>query len=301
MKTALFVRLVALLALPATLHLQLLAAPLGTAFTYQGRLNDGGNPANGSYDLEFTLYDADIGPGAVAGPLTNAATAISNGLFTVTLDFGSGIFEGNARWLEIAVRTNGGGDFTGLSPRQELKPAPYALSAGTLTGIVPLAQLPGAVLTNNAAGVSLGGTFSGSAGGLTNLNSANLTGVLTVDPNTVKALGHTNNGGSASGVAVAGPFCYLANDTDGLRIYNIANPSYPWHVGWTNVTALDVAVAGNYCYLASIGLGLVIVNLSIPMVPSVVSTTPSGGFTFGVNLSGHYCYLANTLNAELVI
>lgn len=31
--------------------------PDGTAFTYQGRLMDGGSPANGSYDLEFRLYD----------------------------------------------------------------------------------------------------------------------------------------------------------------------------------------------------------------------------------------------------
>ena len=33
------------------------AAPLGTAFTYQGQLNSGANPANGIYDLRFTIYD----------------------------------------------------------------------------------------------------------------------------------------------------------------------------------------------------------------------------------------------------
>src|SRR5271156_23198 len=71
-----------------------------TAFTYQGRLNDGANPASGSYDVQFTLFAVDTGGSAVAGPLTNSPTGVSNGLFTVTLDFG-GQFPGADRWLEI--------------------------------------------------------------------------------------------------------------------------------------------------------------------------------------------------------
>src|SRR6266567_8452823 len=80
----------------------------GTGFTYQGRLNDGASPANGSYDLTFALFDVPSGGSALAGPLTNSATAVSNGLFTVTLDLGAN-FPGADRWLEIAVRTNGPG------------------------------------------------------------------------------------------------------------------------------------------------------------------------------------------------
>jgi len=77
----------------------------GTAFIYQGRLQDGGAPAQGAYDLRFTLCDA-AAEGSTWGPvLTNAAVEVSNGLFTTTLDFGAGVFDGNARWLEIAVRT----------------------------------------------------------------------------------------------------------------------------------------------------------------------------------------------------
>ena len=76
----------------------------GTAFTYQGRLTDGGNPANGSYDLRFILYTADVG-GSQRGPiLTNTATAVNNGLFTVQLDFGAQ-FTGADRWLKLGVRT----------------------------------------------------------------------------------------------------------------------------------------------------------------------------------------------------
>src|SRR5438132_5929255 len=70
------------------------AAAQGTAFTYQGRLTDGAGPATGNYDLRFTIYDSIGGPAAVAGPVTNSPTAVCNGLFTVTLDFGPGIFTG---------------------------------------------------------------------------------------------------------------------------------------------------------------------------------------------------------------
>src|SRR5665213_2061773 len=103
----------------------------GTAFTYQGRLNSGGSPASGNYDLRFTLYDSTNSPGTIiAGPLTNAATAVSNGLFTVTLDFGAGVFAGAGRWLEIGVRS-GGGAFAALSPRQAITSVPYAAYAMT--------------------------------------------------------------------------------------------------------------------------------------------------------------------------
>ena len=113
-----------------------------TAFTYQGRLTDTGAPASGSYDLRFTLYAALTGPGQVGAAVTNPATAVSNGLFTVSLDFGVGIFAGGARWLEIAVRTNGVGTYATLAPRQPLTPSPYAIyapnagTAATANGVV---------------------------------------------------------------------------------------------------------------------------------------------------------------------
>ena len=160
----------------------------GTAITYQGRLNSGGSPAAGSYDLAFKVYDTEATAGTLlAGPTTNAAVAVSNGLFTVTLDFGAGLFTGNARWLEIAVRTNGGGSFIALAPRHLLTPAPYAIFASSasnllgsvataqLTGAIPSAQLPANVVTNTETALTLGGSFSGNGNSLTNLNASQLT------------------------------------------------------------------------------------------------------------------------------
>ncbi|MDQ7029822.1 MAG: hypothetical protein Q9O62_08615 [Ardenticatenia bacterium] len=110
--------------------IQAIAAPVGTAFTYQGRLTDGGSPANGAYDFQFKLYDAATGGSQVGSTVTKDDVAVSDGLFTVDLDFGSGAFDGNARWLEIGVRPGGStGAYTTLSPRQALTATPYALFA----------------------------------------------------------------------------------------------------------------------------------------------------------------------------
>src|SRR4051812_21366993 len=94
-----------------TSFLPIAALAQGTGFTYQGRLDDGANPASGFYDLRFAIYDADTS-GVQQGPtLTHPSIGVSNGLFTVTLDFGNQ-FPGANRWLELSVRTNGGGAFS---------------------------------------------------------------------------------------------------------------------------------------------------------------------------------------------
>lgn len=106
-------------------------APLGTAFTYQGRLTDGGNAANGTYDFEFRLFDAVSGGAQIGATLTKDNVSVASGLFVVTLDFGASAFGGRARFLQIGVRPGSStGAFTALTPRQALNPTPYALFAG---------------------------------------------------------------------------------------------------------------------------------------------------------------------------
>ena len=120
----------------------------GTAFTYQGRLNNGTNPATGSFDLTFSLFGVSSGGSSLAGPVTNTAVGVTNGLFTVMVDFGAGVFTGSSNWLSIGVRTNGGGAFTALTPREQVTPTPYAIfaepaNAAGLTGAVPAGDLTG--------------------------------------------------------------------------------------------------------------------------------------------------------------
>src|SRR5439155_6050979 len=100
----------------------LAGTPLGTAFTYQGKLNQSGSPLTGTANLVFSLYDASSG-GTVLGSQTQNGVSVTGGLFTVSLDFGVNAYVDNqARWLEIAV--NG----TTLSPRQALTPTPFSLN-----------------------------------------------------------------------------------------------------------------------------------------------------------------------------
>jgi hypothetical protein len=120
------------------------AQPLGTAFSYQGRLTDGGAPADGSYDFQVALFDAltagsQVGPSRVREDVT-----VVDGLFTLSLDFGASAFAGNARWLEVSVRPGAStGPFTPLPPRQPLTPAPNAIFASTAPWTGVLAKPPG--------------------------------------------------------------------------------------------------------------------------------------------------------------
>src|ERR1039457_3957075 len=125
MKTKIHALLPGLLGLLLTLNSQLSTFAQGTGFTYQGLLVSGTNPANGSYDLTFALFNVNSGPGQLGATLTNTTTPVSNGLFTVALDFGAN-FPGADRWLEIGVRTNGVGAVFTLRPRQPLTPSPHS-------------------------------------------------------------------------------------------------------------------------------------------------------------------------------
>src|SRR5271165_5781458 len=102
----------------STLNSQLSTAfAQGTAFTYQGRLQNNGSPASGTYNLTFSLFNASSGGGAVAGPVVTNGVIVANGLFTVLIDFGPGVLTGAANWLEVGVEANGASSFTTLTPR----------------------------------------------------------------------------------------------------------------------------------------------------------------------------------------
>jgi trimeric autotransporter adhesin len=122
------------------------AVAQGTAFTYQGQLQNNGSPASGNYNLTFSLFTNDASGVAIAGPVTTNGVIVSNGLFTVVIDFGSDAFTGETNWLQIGVESNGIINFITLTPRQELTPAPYAIYAESAGGV------PGLVVEQNTNG-----------------------------------------------------------------------------------------------------------------------------------------------------
>ncbi|MCX6927281.1 MAG: hypothetical protein NT154_29365, partial [Verrucomicrobia bacterium] len=116
---------------------QALAEPIGTAFTYQGQLSFSNSPVTGSYDFNFALFDAASGGTQLSTNIWLAAQPVTNGLFTVALDFGP-CFDGNIRWLEISTRLHPTGIGLAakiLSPRQLITPTPYAQLAAGMNGL----------------------------------------------------------------------------------------------------------------------------------------------------------------------
>jgi len=141
------------------------ATLMGTAFTYQGRLKAGGGPVNDDCDVAFRLYD-DPNVGSQVGSAITRTIPISDGLFTVGLDFGGDIFIGDARWLEIRVKCSGDSGFTTLTPPQALTPAPYALALPGLwtqqNSTSP--NLIGGYNRNSVTAGVVGGTIGGGGG-----------------------------------------------------------------------------------------------------------------------------------------
>jgi hypothetical protein len=124
-----------------------------TTFTYQGQLSDAGVLANGNYDLRFALFDSAAGGPQIGADQSVPAVPVTNGVFTVQLDFGVNAFPGADRFVEIGLHPVGGGSFTTLAPRQQISSSPYAirtLSAATAdalssacVGCVTSAQIQG--------------------------------------------------------------------------------------------------------------------------------------------------------------
>lgn len=236
-------------AVAAFLFLALAARAQTTAFTYQGQLSSSNAPANGIYDFRFQIYNASSV--VVAGPLTNAPVGVTNGLFTVTLNFGASVFDGSDRWLQIAVRAFGDTNaYTALSPLQQITSTPYAIRAinatsasnavfltaplqGTnIIGTIRATNLPpnvafldsnqiftasntfnGVVTANNSLNV-FSGAFTGNAGGLINVPTTSLTGTLPdarLSANVAMLNANANFSGSVTAVLFTGSGHGLTN------------------------------------------------------------------------------------------
>ncbi|MFO1507582.1 MAG: hypothetical protein U1F23_11030 [Lysobacterales bacterium] len=180
------------------------ADPLGSAFTYQGQLNDGGAPANGSYDLKFDLYTTASG-GTSIDSIELDAQAVSGGLVNASLDFTDLPFNGQALWVEVSVRPAGDGSFTTLSPRQVINATPYALYALNAPGSGGGLTLPfagsaassGSVFsvtnTGSGGGIVANSAGSGIGNAALNVNSSGGIGAIITNTSTDTALLLGNN------------------------------------------------------------------------------------------------------------
>lgn len=129
-----------------------------TAFNYQGKLTEGGNPANGAYQFQFKLYDALAGGNQIGGTISDVNVTVTNGVFSTKLDFGANALAGANRWLEIAVRHSSSEFYTTLAPREQIASSPYAvrtLSAASADNALNLGGIPAnQYVTTNSVGNS---------------------------------------------------------------------------------------------------------------------------------------------------
>lgn len=108
-------------------------ATIGTAFTFQGELRDGGAPAEGSYDFRARLYV--FGGDTLLAESVFDDVALAEGRFALPLDFTDVVFRdfGDLLAVEIAARAaSSTGDWNVLGPRVRVESAPYALVSRTV-------------------------------------------------------------------------------------------------------------------------------------------------------------------------
>jgi hypothetical protein len=134
---------------------------LAQSFTYQGMLKTSGIPANGNHDFQFSLWTAASGGSQVGSTITRIGVSVSNGVFTTELDFGN-VWDGNDRFLQIAVRPSGSGSYTTLSPRVRVNRVPYSQLAFSALS-VPWSGISG-MPAGFADGVDNDTTYSAGAG-----------------------------------------------------------------------------------------------------------------------------------------
>ena len=214
----------------------------GTTFTYQGRLTDGSGPANGVYDLQFSLYDSASG-GANLGTNFVEDMSVTNGLFTVPLDFGPGVFDGSRRFLEIGVRPGASvGAYTNVVPRQMITSAPYAILAGNISGMLGSGQLAdGAVTTPKLAdgAVALLKLADGAVGTTKLLDAAVTTAKLADGAVTAAKLGAPSVGTSAlsNGAVTSIKIAAAAVASSQLAADSVSGPK----IVDGSITAVDLA------------------------------------------------------------
>ena len=214
------------------------SAPLGNGFIYQGQLKQSNVAVDGSCEIVFRLYDNLVAGNAVGGALTKTVT-VANGVFATHLDFGPGIFTGDARWLDAQVRCpDGVGSYTPLTPRQQLTAAPYALFANAVAAPLILSAnvaLPDAVVraTNSGGGNGVLGSAA-SHEGVGVYGTAPVTGVYGIaSDNAGLNFGVAGRTDSAAGYGVHG----IATADTGTAVYGV-------NAYYTATGALGAGTAG---------------------------------------------------------
>ncbi len=211
--------------------LALSQTPLGTAFSYNGRLRQLGQPADGEFDFQIGLFNHPTDTNAQVGSIVMVEDAqVTEGLVVLELDFGVA-FDRNTRWLELAVRPGAEtGDFTSLMPRQRIDAVPQSQFSLTTAGFdfpidetVNMDGAPFQITNDNTGGIAISGVASASPGntigvlGLTKSNNGGFGVRGFADTTSGESIGVHGVSLSPEGVGVLGANSATSGDAVGIQ------------------------------------------------------------------------------------
>lgn len=284
-------------------------AALGTAFTYQGQLQQDGSPVSSNCDFQFSLWDALSGGTQVGTTQEKTSVPVSDGYFTIPdLDFGNSAFTGDARWLQIAVRCPAGsGMYTNLSPRQALTAVPYALGLRPGASIVGQEGNYSTLLVSNgypggvwppyekkavAAWTSDGTALWGAAGSGTGVYGASSSGAGVYGASDNVGVYGGSGGGAGTGVygrvtATSGPTDGVVGETSstdgrGVRGLALATSGETYGVVGVGASPAGAGVYGLNTATSGYAYGVRGDSASTQGVGVVGWASASSGYTIGV-------------------
>jgi hypothetical protein len=191
---------------------------------------DANSPAEGLYDFQFEAYD-DAATGTQQGSTVSKDDVdVIDGHFTAILDFGSGIFTGDARWLQISISLADANDFVTLNPRQELTPTPYALYAESAESVTVPFELSGSSSDAIIKGTNTASNGEGVYGENDSSGNYGHLGSQTAGVKGVSADGYGVNGASTNGEGVYGSskegYGVHGSSTNSYGVYGYSLSSY---------------------------------------------------------------------------
>jgi hypothetical protein len=125
--------------------------------------------------------------------------------------------------------------------------------------------------------------------------SGGLYAISVADPARPLVVGYCGAVGRARGVAVAGDFAYVADDSsNSLRVVSIADPAHPVLVGSCPIPgrAVKVAVRGQFAFVAADSC-FGVVSIADPLHPVMVGYLLGGSDEYNLDVCGDYAYVAD--------
>lgn len=253
-----------------------------TSFSYQGNLTDGVAAANGTYQMQFAVYDALAAGTQQGSTITNNSVSVVSGLFNVQLDFGATVFAAGAnRWLEIRVKKPADAGFTTLSQRQQLTASPYSIRTLSASAADSLSASCVACVTDAHIAQISGSKVTGTAASATNAGSATTAGNIT-------AVLPIANGGTGS---TTQNFVDLSNNqtVGGNKTFtgNVAvNGTLNANIGQSIFTAYGTTSTTVTSFPDVVAVPGLSVNVTVPTGYSAFITTTGGVTTTSGNTNG---------------